>query len=225
MKRPSEFAALLSLNPLFAKLGDQALDRLAALCSRRNLAKGEILFKKGDAADALYGIRRGVIRVETGSEDGERLVLNVFGAGDVFGEIASLDGGPRTADAIAAEDCELFHLRRNDLQSLLEREPKIAIRMIELLCGRIRLTSERMEEVSFLPLRARMARRLGSLVKDFGSELDLTQNELSTLVGGTRESVSRQLQEWRRLGIVALRRGRIIILDVKRLQLAARQVE
>jgi CRP/FNR family cyclic AMP-dependent transcriptional regulator len=225
MKKPSEFAVLLGLNPLFSKLGDQVLERLASLCSRRRLAEGEVLFKKGDKADALYGIRRGAIRVETGSEDGVRLILNVFGAGDVFGEIASLDGGPRTADAIASEDCELLLLRRNDLLSLLEREPQVAVRLIELLCQRIRSTSERMEEVSFLPLQARMARRLSELAKDFGAELDLTQNELSTLVGGARESVSRQLQKWRRLGIVALRRGRIIIVDANRLQFEARQTE
>jgi CRP/FNR family cyclic AMP-dependent transcriptional regulator len=221
MRKLSEFAALLSINPMFAKLGDDVLERLAALCVRRRLVPGEVLFEKGDPADALYGVRRGTIRIETGAEGGERLILNVLGPGDLFGEIALLDGQPRTADAMAAEPCELFLLRRNDFLSFIEREPRIAIRLIELLCLRMRWMSERMEEVALLPLHARMARRLAGLAQDFGTELHLTQSDLSEFVGGARESVSRQLQKWRRAGIVELRRGRIVILDDERLRVEA----
>jgi CRP/FNR family transcriptional regulator, cyclic AMP receptor protein len=217
MKKLSEFAALLNMNPLFAKLGEIPLERIAALCVRRKLNPGELLFEKGDQGDSLYGVRRGTIRIETGTEGGERLTLNVLGPGDLFGEIALLDGQARTANAVAAEDCELYVLRRHDFLAFIEREPQVAIRLIELLCQRLRWMNERMEEVALLPLHMRMARRLAGLALDFGSELRLTQGELSEFVGGARESVSRQLQKWRRAGIVGLRRGRIIILDGERL--------
>jgi CRP-like cAMP-binding protein len=217
MKKLSEFAALLNMNPLFAKLGEDSLERIAGLCVRRRLRAGELLFEKGDQGDSLYGVRRGTIRIETGTEGGERLTLNVLGPGDLFGEIALLDGQARTANAVAADDCELYVLRRHDFMSFVEREPRVAIRLIELLCQRLRWMNERMEEVALLPLHMRMARRLAGLALDFGTELHLTQGELSEFVGGARESVSRQLQKWRRAGIVDLRRGRIIILDGERL--------
>ena len=217
MKKLSEFAALLNMNPLFAKLGEDSIERIAGLCVRRRLGAGELLFEKGDQGDSLYGVRRGTIRIETGTEGGERLTLNVLGAGDLFGEIALLDGQARTANAVAADDCELYVLRRHDFMSFMEREPRVAIRLIELLCQRLRWMNERMEEVALMPLHVRMARRLAGLALDFGSELHLTQGELSEFVGGARESVSRQLQKWRRAGIVDLRRGRIIIVDGERL--------
>jgi CRP-like cAMP-binding protein len=223
MTKPSEFAGLLRINPLFAELGDVVLEQLASLCQRRRLGSGETLFKKGDEGDALFGVRRGAIRIETGTERGERLTLNVLGAGDIFGEIGLLDGQPRTADAVAAEDCELFVLRRADFQRFVERNTHISLRLIELLCQRLRWMSARMEEVALLPVSARIARRLAGLAQDFGNELSITQGQLGEFVGAARETVSRQLQIWREEGIIDLRRGRIIIVDGRRLAAEARQ--
>ena len=219
-KRP-EFAALLTMNPLFAGLGDEAIRSIAALCTRRQLDAGEVLFQKGDKGDALYGVRRGRVRIETGTAAGGRLTLNVLGPGDLFGEIALFDGQPRTADAIAAEPSELFTVRRSDFFAYLEREPRITLRLLEMLCQRIRWVSDRMEEAVLLPLHARLARRLCALAEDFGSEVHISQEELGVYVGAARESVNRQLQEWRRAGIIELRRGRILLLDVDRLTTAA----
>src|SRR5919197_3176549 len=178
-KRP-EFAALLSMNPLFAGLGDEAIRSIAALCTRRHLDEGEVLFQKGDEGDALFGVRRGRVRIETGTAAGGRLALNVLGPGDLFGEIALFDGQPRTADAIAAEASELFMVRRSDFLAYLEREPRVTVRLLEMLCQRIRWVSDRMEEAVLL-----------------------------------------QLQEWRRAGIIELRRGRISLIDIDRLNAAA----
>jgi CRP-like cAMP-binding protein len=219
-KRP-EFAALLGMNPIFAGLGDEAITAIATLCTKRQLDSGEVLFQKGDKGDALYGVRRGRVRVETGTAAGGRLVLNVLGPGDLFGEIALFDGQPRTADAIASEASELFMVRRSDFLGYLEREPRITIRLLELLCQRIRWVSDRMEEAVLLPLHARLARRLCALADDFGSEVHISQEELGTYVGAARESVNRQLQEWRRAGIIELGRGRISLLDMERLNAAA----
>ncbi len=215
--KPPDFAALLRLNPLFAKLGEEAIARIAALCVRRQLSAGEVLFVKGDEGDALYGIRRGQIRIATGTESGKRLTLNVLGPGDLLGEIALLDGRSRTADAIAAEPSELFMVRRQDFLRLLEREPRIAVHLIELLCERVRWISERMEETALLPLEVRLARRIRTLADDFGTDLHISQEELGILLGVTRESINRQLQQWRREGLVELGRSRIRLLDPERL--------
>jgi CRP-like cAMP-binding protein len=217
MSKQSEFAVLLKMNALFAGLGDEALNNIANLCSRRQIDGNEMLFQKGDKGDALYGIRRGQIRIETGTAGGGRLTLNIMGPGDVFGEIALLDGQARTADATATEKSELYVLRRDDFLAYLQREPSVSLRLIELLCQRIRWTSERMEEASLLPLNVRLAKRLVSLAADFGSEVHISQEQLGQYVGAARESVNRQLQEWRKQGILELGRSRIDILKLDKL--------
>jgi CRP/FNR family transcriptional regulator, cyclic AMP receptor protein len=223
MSKQSEFAVLLGMNPLFSGLGAGSINTIAAMCRTQHLAMGETLFQKGDKGDALFGIRRGQIRIETGSADGGRLTMNVLGAGDLFGEIAVLDGEPRTADALAAEPSELFVVRRNDFLNYLESEPRVAVKLIVLLCQRIRWASDRFEESILLPLQVRLARRLSALAADFGSEVCISQEQLGIYVGAARESVNRQLQQWRRQGILELRRGRILLLNADRLRAEARQ--
>ena len=222
MNKPTEFAVLLKMNPLFADLGEDALKKIAGLCSRRTLGANEVLFQKGDAGDALYGIRRGQVRIETGTEGGGRLTLNFLGSGDLFGEIALLDGQARTADATAVEPTELYVLHRADFTAFLTREPGVAVKLIELLCQRIRWVSERMEEAVLLPLQVRLARRLCALAADFGSEVQISQEQLGIYVGAARESVNRQLQQWRRDGILELKRGRIVLKNLGKLTAEAK---
>src|ERR1700739_1789644 len=168
MRKQAEFAVILKMNPMFSDLGSDELQRIANLCHTQHLSVGEMLFQKGDPGNALFGVRRGQIRIETGATDGSRLTLNFMGPGDLFGEAAILDGQPRTADATAGEASELFVLRREDFLSHLEREPKVAIKIIQLLCQRIRWQSERMEESMLQALPVRLARRLCALAADFG---------------------------------------------------------
>jgi CRP-like cAMP-binding protein len=222
MSKQAEFAALLKMNPMFAGLGADELQRISGLCQTRQLGAGDMLFRKGDGGDALYGVRRGRMRIETGASDGSRLTLNFLGPGDLFGEVAVLDGHSRTADASAGEPTELFVLRREDFLEHLEREPRVAVKLIMLLCRRIRWISERMEESVSQPLPVRLARRLCALASDFGSELHISQQQLGVFVGAARESVNRQLQHWRKDGILDLQRGRILLLNIGRLTAVAR---
>jgi CRP/FNR family transcriptional regulator, cyclic AMP receptor protein len=217
VNKPVDFAKLLRVNSFFEGLEESTIERLAALCRMRQLAAGETLFVKGDAGDGLYGIRRGRIRIETTTSSGDSLTLNMLGAGDLFGEIALFDGQSRTADAVAAEPSELFVLRRADFLTLLGKDPQIAIRVIEFLCQRLRWVSDRLEEATLLPLPIRLARRLMRLGQDFGSEVNISQEQLANYVGAARESVNRQLQIWRRAGLIDLRRGRILLLDMQKL--------
>lgn len=217
MTEPRDLARLLAVNPFFASLGPDAVAAIAALCVTRSLEAGRTLFLKGDPGDALYAIRRGQIRIATGTEDGQRRTLNLLGAGDVFGEIALLDGRPRTASAVASEPTELFVVLRRDFLALIQRSPPVAVQVIELLCARIRWMSDRTEEAWFLPLDRRIVQRLIGLGDDYGAEIAISQDELAVFVGATRESVNRHLQVWKRAGLIALGRGRIRILDPARL--------
>src|SRR6201994_5189712 len=156
MSKQAEFAVILKMNPMFADLGSDELSRISNLCHTQHLTSGEVLFQKGDAGDGLFGVRRGQVRIETGASDGSRLTLNFMGPGDLFGEVAVMDGQSRTADATAGEASELFVLRREDFLGHLEREPKGAIKIIQLLCQRIRYQSERRGESIMQPLSARL---------------------------------------------------------------------
>lgn len=213
MSEPHHFARLLGANPFFADLGTEVVEAIATLCVTRSLRTEEVLFMKGDPGDALYAVRRGQIRIATGTDAGRRLTLNLLGSGDVFGEVALLDGRPRTADAIATEPSELFMVRRRDFVDLIAHRPAVAVRIIELLCDRIRWMSDRMEESVLMPLPARLARRLLALGDDYGAEIQVSQEELAVFIGSTRESVNRQLQEWKRRGLIEIGRGRIRLIN------------
>jgi CRP-like cAMP-binding protein len=212
-RKESPLVAALSVNPFFCQLGRDVITKIAALCTTRSLRDGEVLFGRGDPGDALYGIRRGQIVISTTTGSGRQLTLNILGAGDIFGEIAILDGRPRSADAAASGPAELFVIRRHDFQDLLARQPEITFRIIELLCDRLRNSSERLEEASYLPLKLRLARRLLKHSEDFGEDIAITQEELSILVGAGRETVNRQLQKWQKSGYIRLGRARVLILD------------
>jgi len=222
MSKAAEFAVILKMNPMFADLGADELARISSLCHTRHLAAGEMLFRKGDAGDALFGVRRGQIRIEAAASDGGRLTLNFTGPGELIGEVAVLDGFGRTADAAAGEPTELFVLGRADLFGLLEREPKIALKIIMQLCRRLRWQSERTEESIQQPLPVRLARRLCALASDFGSEVHISQEQLGVFVGAARESVNRQLQLWRKDGILDLQRGRILLQNMGKLAAVAK---
>jgi len=213
MTKVSDFSVLLRLNPLFTDLGPNVIEALAGMCTTRTLRAGEVLFRENDPGDALYGIRRGEVLIETGTASGKRVLLNTLGSGDLFGEVALLDGQPRTADAVAVEPTELFVLRRSDVLAYLAREPAIAIKLIELLCARVRYIAGQMNEMTVLPLATRLARRLTVLAEDFGSEIQISQEQLGAYVGSTRESVNRQLQAWRKAGHLDLKRGCILLRD------------
>ena len=222
MSKAAEFAVILKMNPLFADLGADELARISGLCHVRHVATGEMLFRKGDAGDALFGVRRGQLRIETGASDGSRLTLHFVGPNELIGEVAVLDGLGRTADATAAEASELFELGRADFLALLEREPKIALKIIMQLCRRLRWQSERTEEAMLQPLPVRLARRLCALASDFGSEVHISQEQLGVFVGAARESVNRQLQLWRKDGILDLQRGRILLQNIGKLAAVAK---
>ncbi|TCR66143.1 Crp/Fnr family transcriptional regulator [Bosea sp. BK604] len=214
MIQASHFARLLSANPFFAGLSPEALANIAEICQQRRLKPRQVLFLKGDPGDGLYAIRRGQIRIGTTDAVGQHMTMSLLGSGDVFGEIALLDGRSRTADAVATEETEMFFVPRREFLHLIGREPSIAIQLIELLCERIRNMSERMEDSAFLPASTRLARRIVMLVSDYGAEVHVTQDELAALTGVSRETVNRQLQQWKRVGLLSLGRSRVMIHNI-----------
>jgi CRP/FNR family transcriptional regulator, cyclic AMP receptor protein len=149
-------------------------------------------------------------------------VFNVLGKGAIFGEIALLDGNPRTADATAVTDCELFVIERRDFLPLMREEPEIALRLIEILCSRLRRTTEQAEEVMFLDLPSRLAKALMRLVDADTAgmqerKISITQKDLGNIIGMSRESTNKQLRIWEDKKWVRLERNAVVILATDRL--------
>lgn len=204
---------MLRCSPLFGDLQPAVIETLASLCRKVSLHTNATLFRKGDPGDSLYGIRRGKVAIETSTADDTRMTLAFLGAGDLFGEIALLDGGGRTADAVATEPTELFALRRADIMALIIREPEIGIKIIEVLCQRLRSMSNQIEQSLTHKLDARIAARLLQLAEDFGDVVVITQDQLARSVGSTRESVNRQLRSWEQAGVLKIHRGSIALIN------------
>jgi CRP/FNR family transcriptional regulator, cyclic AMP receptor protein len=219
-RRPVDGIALLLGHPVFGGLPPAQIKQLCSLARARRVVSGSTLFVKGDPGTALFAVVRGIMKITVPSLDGREATFNLLHAGDIFGEIALLDGQPRTADAIAATDCELMVIERRDFLGFVRNEPKVAMKLIELLCARLRVAGARMEEVVFLNLRARLARLLLRLLEENAAAADknklaITQQEISGMLGTTRESVNKHLQIWARRGVIALKRGTILVLAPK----------
>ena len=215
---------ILERNFLFRELPEPLLDQLAGLSQRRRFDKGDIVFAEGDTGNALYGVISGVIRITTSNADGKQVFLNMMERGDVFGEVSVIDGEPRTATAEAADTASLFLIRRDDFMRLLPREPIVAIHLLKLLCQRLRSTTDFIHESMLLPVPGRIAKRLLHLAAEHGSEtqdgleLGMSQGDLASFLGVSRQIVNITLQDWREHGWIDLRRSRIVIHDRQALE-------
>src|SRR5579883_909382 len=209
--------AILRNHPIFGGLRPDLLERLTAHAVRRSIGSGTTIFARGDAGTCLFAILSGTIRISAPSPGGRSAIFNLLSEKAIFGEIALLDGLPRTADATAITDCELMVIERRDFVPLLREQPDIALKVIEVLCGRLRHTTEQLEDVMFLDLPGRLAKTLLQLAKasrptPHGRKIALTQDHVAKIVGTSRESTNKQLREWETRNWLALERGGIVIL-------------
>ena len=180
------------------------------------LATRETLFTEFDEGDALYFILEGRLELSIIVDDGRKLGLDVLSAGAVFGEISLLDPGPRTATAIALEDCQLLMLDHSELHQLLEQNPHLTIELLRLVGKRMRHITDQLNEYILLPLPKRLARkvlRLASRSDGGKPRLKLSHSELADLVGASREAVSKALSGWKKEGLLQTGRGSVEVLN------------
>lgn len=221
---PLDKRGVFSRHPLFGNLPASDIETLAAYARVERFRKGATIFHKGDTGGGLMAVLEGQVKISVPSAEGKEAVLNIIRTGQVFGEIALLDGQPRTADAVAMEDCDLLVLDRREFVPLLRANPDLGLRIMELLCARLRRTSEQVEDVMFLHLEARLAKALLRLSQDQGgsgtpsARVAITQRELGQMIGMSRESTNKQLQDWQRRGWVRLVKGGVELVDRGALQ-------
>ncbi len=185
--------------PLLANLDVESLRELATVTRRRSYRPGEIIFHRDDPGQVLFVIREGKVRIYISSPDGQEVTLAVFGPGDYFGDLALLDGHPRSASAITLEPVEVYALQRSDFINVVLRHPRIGIEVMTVLSRRLRQTDRMVEDLLFLDVHSRVAKKLLELAEQYGVQtpdgilidMRLTQAELATLVGASRESVNK----------------------------------
>lgn len=225
--------AILGQNSLLRHLDPTDRARLAEYAKQARHEADAVIFQRGDAGDSMMAVVRGRVKICNHSVDGKELVLNILKPGDVFGEIALIDGEPRTADAVAMETCDLLVLERRDFLPFLDQHPRVARRLLDVLCQRLRRTSTHFEDVVFLEVPARLARALLQLGKAFGIpaksgvciDIKLSQQQLGAIVGVTRESVNKHLGDWQKAGLIAIKQGYVTIIDAGALGALAGDME
>jgi CRP-like cAMP-binding protein len=198
---------------MFNEATDQTLAAIDAIAQQETLKPGNVLCEQGDDGDSMYFIEDGTLEVSVLSSEGRKLFLDVMNPGDYVGEIALLDPGPRTATLTARSSVRLLRISRNDLQLAIADDPMLGLELARMAASRLRWVSQQLHEQVFLPLPARLARKLLHLAPEENTTLHMSQNELADFVGATREAVSKTLKHWEQDGVIALGRQKVTISD------------
>jgi CRP/FNR family cyclic AMP-dependent transcriptional regulator len=225
---PPEQLNLASLRQitLFASLSDQALSNLAARVRLRTYRRGEVLFHKDDPGTSLFLVKAGRVKISVFSSEGKEAVFTVHGPGEVFGELALLDGAPRSATATALEPSRLLTVDRAAFVAFLREQPDASLILLGDLAARVRRLSSQVEDLMFLDIPGRLARTLLRLGEQYGRpssrgveiDLQITQTELGGMVGATRVSVNRLLHWFAERGLIAIDERRIVLIRPEALQ-------
>jgi CRP/FNR family transcriptional regulator, cyclic AMP receptor protein len=206
---------------LFRELGAEARNALFALVRIRAYLAGERIFDMGSAGDNIMAVLGGSVRISVPSPGGNDIVLAMLQPGEVFGEIALLDGKERTADASAMATCHLAILERQYVLAFFNRNPEIWPKLVDVLCGRLRSADQHIAELALLQVPTRLAKALLRLASvEWGTtnghqllQVHLSQRELGNICGASRESVNKCLGLWQRRGIVQMDRGLIMLAN------------
>jgi CRP/FNR family cyclic AMP-dependent transcriptional regulator len=222
---PGEIASLLGRVPLFDELSPDELERVASVAVPRSFPRAVRVLREGDSTDACYIVRTGDLRVTREHPDGRAIALATLGPGDIFGELAMLDGGTRSASVETLSDSELLALPASDMRRVIAAHGEIAAKLIVALTRRLRETNERVARQSFQTVPSRVAGVLLQLIAEeaapdgrLGVTVRMNQADLAQLAGTSRESVSRFLATLDRAGVVRVGRGRVTVVEPRRLR-------
>jgi CRP/FNR family transcriptional regulator, cyclic AMP receptor protein len=205
---------------LFADVPPEDVRRLLAIARRRTFARNEVVFHRGDPANALHLIVEGRFAVSIITPLGETAMLGVRGPGDAFGDLALVSGGSaeRSATVSALEAGETFSVLREDFARLRREHPEVDAVLVAILAESVRRLSEQVTEAYYLSADDRVLRRLADLADLYGGTVPLPQEALAELAGTSRATVNRVLREQQERGTVELSRSKTTVLDLERLR-------
>lgn len=217
-----ERVALLEQAPLFSVLGPSNLRELATKFYSVRYQKGEAVFREGEPAERLFLIVNGRVKLYVSSPRGVELLVAVVGRGQIFGELAVIDRGPRAMSARAMEDAVVFALSGENFWTLLETRSELARRLLELMARRLRRADQTRQDLVFFDASTRLARKLLDLAEEHGEPtgdgeqvritVRVTQEEMAQMVGITRESANRLITSFAERGWIDWGEGRPVLL-------------
>ena len=221
MKMPIINRALTFLGrvPLFKSLSHEELTELAGLTITRTFSRGSVVIVAEDEGEAFFIIRKGRVKVNLLHEDGREVILSMLGKGDVFGELALLDGRPRSANVVTLEETELIMLRRPEFLQLVNKKPGIIMGLLDELASRLRKTDHQISGLALLDATSRISRTLVRMAAEHGVETvegvllehKITHQQLANMSGTTRETVTRVLKRLESQGYITIRERQILI--------------
>jgi CRP-like cAMP-binding protein len=227
----SSMSDALAAVPLFAGLDADGLTSMTRGMRVRRFRRGETIFHLGDPGDALFIVMAGSIKITLPADSGDEAILATLRPGDFFGELALLDGAPRSATAVAIEATETYILPRDQFRVLIATEPVMREALLATLAAEVRRLTNHVEELHFLDITGRLASRLARLAAESGARRladgsvqlagPLTQGDLAAMIGCTRQSVNKLLGMFSEEGLIRLDRDRIVILDLEGLARSA----
>jgi CRP/FNR family cyclic AMP-dependent transcriptional regulator len=201
--------------PFFSRLDDMTIRLFEKTAVRKKYPKNSILLSKGDESDSLYIICSGKAHVIARDEQGKEIVLSVMGPGEYFGEMAALDGGPRSATIVTKEPSEILVIRGNDFRDSLSSNPDLMFNLVRVLLMRLRIADEKIESLAFMNVYGRVTSFLMQSAEPQGDTWivreALTHQEIADMVGSSRETVSRAIKELQKAGHISIEKKRITI--------------
>jgi CRP-like cAMP-binding protein len=218
--------------PFFSGLDAESLERIGRGLRTRRFRRSEVIFHQGDPGDALFIVMSGAIKIMLPSDTGDEAILATLRPGDVFGELALLDGAPRSATAVALEPTETLILPRLQFRELLATEPAVRDALLASIAAELRRLTNHVEELHFLDITGRLASRLARIATESGKKQadetirlpsPLTQGDLAAMIGCTRQSVNKLLGMFTEDGLIRIERDSIVVLDLDGLTRAARR--
>ena len=215
MTEPSEIIEQLRRTPLFECLSDEDLDAVAQAVKVKSFPKNTILFSEGDESDSFYVICEGRVNVGINDAEGKEIILSRLGAGEYFGEMALMDGEPRSAFVMTKDACRMMILSKSDFKRILSLNYDIMLTLLKEVQRRLREANKKIESLALMDVYGRMAWLLiqlagssepGAMIPD-----KLTHQEIASMVGASREMVSRVIKDLTNDGYISIRRKRITI--------------
>ncbi|MCY3642730.1 MAG: Crp/Fnr family transcriptional regulator [Acidimicrobiaceae bacterium] len=220
---PASLRVALRETILFAELDDEQLERIAIAGSVMSLRRGVVLFEEGDEPGEFYLVLSGRVAIAQESTDGRESLLAVLGPGELFGEMAFLDGYNRSAQARALEESSVLMVPYEELRRLYEDTPAALWSAVQLLARRLRAMDRALSDTVFLDVMGRTAKRLLDMAGDRDEfEMPLTQEELASMVGASRERVNKAIHAFEKLGWVTHDQRRYKITNRRNLEIRAR---
>lgn len=212
--------------PLFVDLDDADLEQMVPLCRQRTISKGNVIFYEDDPGTSCYIILSGKVKIVVNADDGREHILGVLQDNDFFGEMSLIDGEPRSASAICVEDTQLVNIQRDEFLKLLRNNPDITLKLLVTLSQRLRAADRNMESLAFLSAPGRVARLLLELGRENGERTaeglsfthNMTRQELASLAGTSRETLTRVLMDYQDRGLIVLDKNRLTLKNEDKLR-------